>query len=220
LIVDGELFPSCISGDATQDVHTRASSQATQLHRMMTKRTFPSLHLQSGDRMSGADGSAVGLQAFNDDNVEYDPCIEEYISGTLRTPNQLVIACMSPRTATVVLTPLFPVLIIGMSIDYLNTEEVRNALHVNVDNRPVHVVWTECNYTIFDKWPTRDIYGSVYDDYQKLILMNAGLQILIYSGDNDLICPTVGTQFWLFNKMPLQVRMPTVVILLMCIVLI
>lgn len=91
--------------------------------------------------------------------------------------------------------------------DYLNTDDVRSALHVNGDRRPTQAKWMECNYTIYDMWPSDDIYGSVYNAYEKLLKMNSDLKVLIYSGDNDLICPTVGTQYWLFNKLHLQVRL-------------
>lgn len=68
-------------------------------------------------------------------------------------------------------------------------------------------------------WPLADFYGSSLPDYTALLHRNllaitarnntdtAGgegedehvVKVLVYSGDNDIICPTVGTQRWMFG---------------------
>lgn len=94
---------------------------------------------------------------------------------------------------------------------FLNRNDVREALHV-----PNHITWVECNEDVQSEWPIEDFFGSSFTDFesvvqrnQNLMSLNASeasdnpdpLRILIYSGDNDMICPTVGTQRWV-NELP------------------
>lgn len=76
--------------------------------------------------------------------------------------------------------------------EYMNRKEVREAFHVD------EVTWSQCtdnlDYTKdFEK-------GSIYlfnDGVDGLL--GKGLNILVYSGDTDGVCPTAGTRKWIDN---------------------
>ena len=72
---------------------------------------------------------------------------------------------------------------------YLNSAAVRKALHIN-PNAPS---WELCSIIDYD---SDFVHGSLYT-YPSLI--NAGLNILIYSGDVDGAVPTIGTRMWIKN---------------------
>lgn len=67
---------------------------------------------------------------------------------------------------------------------------MKEALHVKTD-----VKWMECSYTINYEHAS----DSTAPIYNYLIDGNYGLNILVYSGDDDSICATVGTQDWIWG---------------------
>jgi carboxypeptidase C (cathepsin A) len=72
---------------------------------------------------------------------------------------------------------------------YLNSADVKTALHVNQN-----VQWTECSQSLTWEW----------EDYSTAPLYNQLLEvddmhILVYSGNDDAVCSTLGTQTWIFN---------------------
>mmetsp|Transcript_9759 Transcript_9759/g.16200 ORF Transcript_9759/g.16200 Transcript_9759/m.16200 type:complete len:912 (-) Transcript_9759:149-2884(-) len=97
---------------------------------------------------------------------------------------------------------------------YLNRPEVKAALHV-----PQDITWIDCNEDVQSTWPLEDFYGSSLSSFEAAIHRNHAIssannsanatadsstgqqvvKLLVYSGDNDIICPTVGTQRWVFE---------------------
>lgn len=82
---------------------------------------------------------------------------------------------------------------------YLNRADVRAALHV-----PSFVgTWEACssklNYSIPDNEAPMEPY------YQWLLANTQGLRFLIYSGDNDDRCATMGTTHWMWDLLGEQV---------------
>jgi hypothetical protein len=69
---------------------------------------------------------------------------------------------------------------------------VKKALHVKGD-----VTWADCSRTI--RYKQTDGMKSMVPIYQELITGNAGLNILVYSGDDDGVCATIGTQGWIWD---------------------
>ena len=75
---------------------------------------------------------------------------------------------------------------------YLNLPEVKTAIHVNEKIR-----WDLCS----------DILEYDYDDsevstapiYTELANSGLDLRMLVFSGDNDSVCPTIGTQDWIWD---------------------
>ena len=73
--------------------------------------------------------------------------------------------------------------------EYLNAQSVKEALHVEDAIR-----WEACSNSL--SYSESDIRKSVLSAYADLI-DDASIDILIYSGDDDSICGTIGSQQWL-----------------------
>ena len=80
------------------------------------------------------------------------------------------------------------------AVKYLNQADVKKALHIEES-----IVWTECsrslNYQLLDEFiPMEPLYEYFLqtNDVHKL-------KMLVYSGDDDAVCATIGTQEWFFN---------------------
>jgi carboxypeptidase C (cathepsin A) len=75
---------------------------------------------------------------------------------------------------------------------YLRSTAVQQALHAKVGTN-----WDGCSGAI--KWNQTDfeIYQEPY--YQYLINGGYDLHIMVFSGDDDSVCGTVGTQSWIYN---------------------
>ena len=92
-------------------------------------------------------------------------------------------------------------------IYYLNSYDVWDAFHVNKD-------WMNSNGNINNNtWQVCSWYFKGYDinqtddkqdqiKYIKNILTSSdNIRILIYSGNNDLVCAYSGTRYWIYNKL-------------------
>lgn len=75
---------------------------------------------------------------------------------------------------------------------YLNTLAVKQALHVKSS-----IKWGSCSYKL--NYNTTDSEVSTAPIYNYLIDGGFGLNILVYSGDDDSVCGTVGTQDWIWD---------------------
>jgi carboxypeptidase C (cathepsin A) len=80
------------------------------------------------------------------------------------------------------------------STDYLNKKDVKIALHVKTD-----IEWEECSRTT--KYKLADKMLPM-EKYYKIILNSEShpdLRVLVYSGDDDSVCGTIGTQRWIYD---------------------
>jgi len=75
---------------------------------------------------------------------------------------------------------------------YLNRDDVKAALHVKSD-----IMWADCSRTI--RYDQKDGAKSMVPTYQYLLDGNFDIDILVYSGDDDSVCGTVGTQDWIWS---------------------
>jgi carboxypeptidase C (cathepsin A) len=75
---------------------------------------------------------------------------------------------------------------------YLRQASVQAAIHVKTDPK-----WQECSYTL--SYSYADSSVSTAPIYNYLIDGGFGLNILVYSGDDDAICATIGTQDWIWG---------------------
>jgi carboxypeptidase C (cathepsin A) len=78
------------------------------------------------------------------------------------------------------------------SVNYLNRADVKSAIHVKGD-----VEWAQCSRSI--KYKQTDGMHSMTPIYNYLIDGNYGLKILVYSGDDDSVCSTEGSQKWIWD---------------------
>jgi len=74
---------------------------------------------------------------------------------------------------------------------YLNRADVQTAIHAQP------TVWDECSYAIV--YNSSDGQVPMEPLYQYLIDGNYGLNILVYSGDDDSVCATSGSQYWIYD---------------------
>jgi carboxypeptidase C (cathepsin A) len=85
------------------------------------------------------------------------------------------------------------------AIQYLNQRSVRKALHVNETWSSKK--WNTCNLHL--KYSAHDIATDVVPLYKELLSKalshEHALNIMIYSGDDDSVCATAGTQTWLWG---------------------
>ena len=80
------------------------------------------------------------------------------------------------------------------STNYLNKLEVKIALHVHED-----LEWEECSRTT--KYNLADKMLPM-EKYYRIILnskTHPNLRVLVYSGDDDSVCGTIGTQRWIYD---------------------
>ena len=112
-------------------------------------------------------------------------------------------------------------------VGYLNRNDVKLALNLysyesvlvhNISTPKVVLLdrnWTMCNDKIFNQWPLADMYSDTTGLYQEihdrirwksLSATSEGakahwdsFKMLIFSGDADGVCSTIGTQHWVYN---------------------
>ena len=80
------------------------------------------------------------------------------------------------------------------SSNYLNRADVKAALNVHSD-----IVWAECSRTT--KYELKDKMLPM-EKYYKILLnskTHPDMRILVYSGDDDSVCGTIGTQRWIYD---------------------
>jgi len=75
---------------------------------------------------------------------------------------------------------------------YLNQASVKEALHVKSD-----IEWADCSTSI--RYKTGDRHHDMTPIYNYLIDGKFGLDILVFSGDDDDVCATIGTQDWIWD---------------------
>jgi len=75
---------------------------------------------------------------------------------------------------------------------WINQASVKTALHVKGD-----IEWGQCSRNI--RYAQGDGHVSMVPYYQYLIDGKFGLNILVYSGDDDSVCGTIGTQDWIWG---------------------
>ena len=87
-------------------------------------------------------------------------------------------------------------------VSYLNKYEVWNAFHVNISWMEwSNQSWSVCsdNFYGYDVNETDDATDQVV--YIKDVLQSKCVRILIYSGNNDLVCSMAGSRYWIYGKL-------------------
>ena len=78
--------------------------------------------------------------------------------------------------------------------NYLNQEDVKEDLHVKSN-----IIWEECSRTV--KYDFMDKLLPMEHYYNKILGSKSSpdLRVLVYSGDDDSVCGTIGTQKWIWD---------------------
>ena len=77
-------------------------------------------------------------------------------------------------------------------LDYLNSDAVKTAIHAKTD-----IVWDSCSRAV--RYNVLDRERKMMPYYNYLIDGGFGLNILVYSGDDDSVCANTGTQDWIWD---------------------
>lgn len=83
---------------------------------------------------------------------------------------------------------------------YLRKPQVLKAIHVETsETTGSQTEWKTCSRDIHYSY--KDVQTSLIDFYTEIITegVKSGLNMLIFSGDNDSICSTSSTQRWIYN---------------------
>eukprot|EP01040_Poterioochromonas_malhamensis_P009227 gene9227-10016_t len=99
------------------------------------------------------------------------------------------------------------------SYEYLNDEAVQEALHVgksssrgqyflNTRNEPERMSWAPCSDSVNGGWAFNDYLADTTILYSKIVQHKnkpKDFKMLVFSGDSDGVCATVGTQNWIYD---------------------
>lgn len=79
--------------------------------------------------------------------------------------------------------------------NYLNRKDVREALHI-LEGLPK---WDSCSRIV--QYSRSDVNTPLIDFYKKIISrgLENNLNMMVYSGDDDSVCATSGTQYWIYD---------------------
>eukprot|EP00475_Leptophrys_vorax_P016031 TRINITY_DN22413_c0_g1_i1.p1 TRINITY_DN22413_c0_g1~~TRINITY_DN22413_c0_g1_i1.p1 ORF type:complete len:597 (+),score=152.26 TRINITY_DN22413_c0_g1_i1:89-1879(+) len=82
----------------------------------------------------------------------------------------------------------------SFTASYLSSVSVRSSLHADAD-----VTWSSCSQRL--RYDYQDTMADVRKLYKQVAEFEpaGSRRILVYSGDGDAICPTDGTEEWIFN---------------------
>lgn len=78
---------------------------------------------------------------------------------------------------------------------YLNRADVQEAVHAKDG-----AIWAMCSDAVYDDWPEQNYFAGMESVYNSLLYdFDTKIKIVIFSGDDDSVCGTPGTQYWLRN---------------------
>jgi len=78
---------------------------------------------------------------------------------------------------------------------YLHRSDVIEAIHAVSPAGG----WQECSDPINEGWSQKDLNAPMMEYYQKLVASGKKYDLLIYSGDDDSVCATLGTQQFIWD---------------------
>jgi len=88
--------------------------------------------------------------------------------------------------------PVYQPCITSYMTKWINQPSVKAAIHAQEN-----IQWEQCSEKLF--YREEDSMTPMDPVYQELIGKNLGLNIMIFSGDDDSVCGTMGTQSWMWR---------------------
>lgn len=89
---------------------------------------------------------------------------------------------------------------------YLSRKDVQQAIHAVPGGRTWGGNWSACSDAVGAAYSQVDVAAPMMPVYKRLIT-HGGLRIVIFSGDDDAVCATRGTQQWIWD-LGLEVKAP------------
>jgi carboxypeptidase C (cathepsin A) len=138
-----------------------------------------------------------GVGNLNPYALDYPVCTSSNIGGNTQQlwqlNHQLKLAGVDPKSVGVRSTEAYQPCEEDYASTYLNQAAVKAALHVKGT-----IQWDMCSNKL--RYNTTDSSSvSTAPIYNYLIDGGFKLNILVYSGDDDAICGTIGTQSWIWD---------------------
>jgi hypothetical protein len=193
-------FPTCTSHASDSNAAPEGSVQSHRLLKLYARATESILQQQSRsssikaehlvDRLSALARqhtlTAINRQTFSlttasdHDQYNYD--------GTLSYPGNLTYDPCQLNYASA----------------YLSSKDVQEAMHVSRASRNSSspLKWLSCNDVINQDWFIMDFISDVtnlYSDIYNHPSKPKHFKMLVYSGDSDGVCATIGTQHWIYG---------------------
>lgn len=140
--------------------------------------------------------------------LDYPVCLEPGTTNRKLSPYQARIAytILPPAARAALGLPSDPEdydpCVDNYAAAYLNRADVKAAIHANAE-----ITWQECSGktpygTLKYNYTWSEVPMEPY--YEFLVNQTAmPLKILVFSGDDDSVCGTVGTQSWIYNYWPI-----------------
>jgi carboxypeptidase C (cathepsin A) len=148
----------------------------------------PALCIQAKSQMN------IEIGNLNPYALDYGVCASPALAGGRAQRNWLMhfITEKSMRGQLGVLQNLqaYDPCVDNYAIKYLNRPDVQAAIHA----KPT--VWRECSIKIvYNQSDSRNPMEPIYH----FLIDQAKIRVLVYSGDDDSVCATVGTQEWIYK---------------------
>lgn len=89
---------------------------------------------------------------------------------------------------------------------YLSRKDVQAAIHAKPGGPTWSGNWSACSDGVGNAYSQDDVAAPMMPVYKKL-LAHGGLKMTVFSGDDDAVCATLGTQQWIWD-MGLHVKTP------------
>jgi len=176
-------FPICAKDDA-------ATSTTKPQNFFMDKLMDAALHMDNNGNYS---------HTINPEDADVKEILQTIAQIKQKRMNrrQLEVTSTTDAVTTTVVAEVDPMLYDpcteGYAKKYLNRPDVKLAIHAKED-----LVWEECTLKV--QYSTYDIITvNNVPIYNYLIDGGYGLDILVYSGDDDSVCGTIGSQHWIFE---------------------
>lgn len=149
-----------------------------------------------GDLMSSMDAITSNLNPYA---LDFPICLEGQSSGERRAFMRTISAARQKAGARHnLMSAYFPdeyePCAQNWATDYLNRPDVQKAIHVVGS-----VAWEDCSDKVGNLYNLTDVLSPMMPVYQQLIKSGAKLNILVYSGDDDAVCATLGSQQWIWD---------------------
>ena len=191
-------FPVCLplaaASTSESSAFHRNKAQAQQLLRFRERR----VELSAGDIL---EENKIGsfqkyMSARNLSREILRPIRERQLSSLSSTTRSII--PMLPDDETGPERISYHPCIESYAASYLKLPSVISALNVQTSPLP----WSECSDPVFDHWPIADYYANTVASFGEIYRhprRPADFKMLVYSGDADGVCATVGTQQWVFD---------------------
>lgn len=196
------IFPTCVPKDDLNEVQSieiehptvrrqyNVGAQGRQLLKLAAK-TASHLHTAKGVHLTDLTISSEGTHAIASHILTHR--MNSRINNELRRDKINQVNGSGEEYTGIPYDPCTE----DYTVAYLNNPAVQEALHIERS-----VQWDFCSDPVFESWPFMDSIADTTSLYSQLFnhpLKPNGFKIMVYSGDADGVCSTIGTQNWVYG---------------------